>query len=515
MAVTILGDSSLITELESSFYTKTELNTSGAGGQVHYDNLTNVPSTFTPNSHTHTQSEITDAYGPTSDIYYPSSGVFRTYRDIINRSFCKEKEALLPLMDDDYESGTLPDGKTFSSSNIQVGEFYRVTGTGSISMDGITYDSGEEFKATSTFTVESGNPEVKLGTQHAEFEDCSQIYNPQVIEVGDYYYMYYIGNTQKYQTIGMAHDPSKGYMTEDGITDVLVSDSIQNNADYSRRDQIFLAYKLKSEGLYNGNWTKYKDGREPIISASGEHSGEDDASNAWFRAITYDGSNYIIMYAGDSDTDGSDHTANQMWATSSDGINWTKQGTFTTPSGLSLGTMFYHNSAYYLLVYNTVTENNDLYKSTGDPTDAGTFADSFSLIQDNLIEDASIVYTSIKFNNKIYIGARNVSEGETKIYLYECSDNGTDLESSENWSETGMLYEIPPANSDFTGETYSQLGGSTTANFHSILPVDESTGKWAVFYSYYTHKFARYPWVPETGIRMITFTNPNEPIPSS
>ncbi len=47
-------------ELDTSlFYTKINMQTSGES-QVHWDNLTNIPTTFTPSSHTHIESEISD-----------------------------------------------------------------------------------------------------------------------------------------------------------------------------------------------------------------------------------------------------------------------------------------------------------------------------------------------------------------------------------------------------------------------------------------------------------------------
>ena len=46
---------------DDRYYTETELNTSGSGGQVHWDNITSKPATFAPSSHNHTWSEITDA----------------------------------------------------------------------------------------------------------------------------------------------------------------------------------------------------------------------------------------------------------------------------------------------------------------------------------------------------------------------------------------------------------------------------------------------------------------------
>lgn len=38
---------------DDRYYTETELNTSGAGGQVHWENVTETPATFPPDDHTH------------------------------------------------------------------------------------------------------------------------------------------------------------------------------------------------------------------------------------------------------------------------------------------------------------------------------------------------------------------------------------------------------------------------------------------------------------------------------
>jgi len=53
---------------DSRYYTETELNTSGAGGAVHWDNVTNTPSTYTPSSHTHPGSDITSQVGDADSV---------------------------------------------------------------------------------------------------------------------------------------------------------------------------------------------------------------------------------------------------------------------------------------------------------------------------------------------------------------------------------------------------------------------------------------------------------------
>lgn len=43
---------------DDRYYTETELSTSGAGGAVHWDNVTSKPGSFPPSAHTHTPSEV-------------------------------------------------------------------------------------------------------------------------------------------------------------------------------------------------------------------------------------------------------------------------------------------------------------------------------------------------------------------------------------------------------------------------------------------------------------------------
>jgi len=67
---------------DDRYYTETELNTSGAGGQVHWNNVTNKPSTYTPSSHTHPGSDITSQVSDSDkvDNYHASDLVAIAYR---------------------------------------------------------------------------------------------------------------------------------------------------------------------------------------------------------------------------------------------------------------------------------------------------------------------------------------------------------------------------------------------------------------------------------------------------
>jgi len=447
--------------------------------------------------------EMVDAYIASRslpELEYPIYGSYNTYEDVIPQSYCKEKAALIPVT-----SNTDPTAVTYSSGDLQIGEWYRVTGTGAeITHNGGTFAEGEQFQASvTTFSTSAGSPVIYLGTQHAEFEDCSQIYNPQIIEVDDYYYMYYAGNTQKYKTEGMVVAEDGSVNDQDDAT-TATGLTTKNNADYSRRDQVFLAYKRKDQGFYNGKWRKWNDGREPVLTASGEYSGENDAANAWFRSIFYDGTQYVMYYTGDAEDDGATHSPEPMWATSSDGISWTKQGTITDTNltGHNLGVMFYANSKYYIVIQDSASGSGATAIELYSRSSLG--ADSWTQVSTDLISGMNRAYSVNIIGGTIYMGVRATAD-DTVIKLYKSTVSG--LETPGNWSEVGTLYEIDGTDT-FTGENIN----SGTPNYHCLIR--EDVNKWAVFYSYYKDSWARHDDVPEMAIRMFTFEN-TDPIPGS
>lgn len=70
---------------DDRYYTETELNTSGAGGQVHWSNITNKPTGFTPVAHIHTAADITDFTEASQDVVggmiVAGTGVSVSYND--------------------------------------------------------------------------------------------------------------------------------------------------------------------------------------------------------------------------------------------------------------------------------------------------------------------------------------------------------------------------------------------------------------------------------------------------
>jgi hypothetical protein len=496
---------------------------------------------------------------------FPTTGVYRNYTDVLPLSSCKEVKALSPIVDI-----MDPLSKEFAVDGLQVGEYYRVTGTGSIKHDTAIFNVGEEFQATSkVFSVDTLSPVVKIGSQHSLFGDCSQLYNSQVVEVGNYYYMYYCGNTQKYKTtrfaeslegtltnvssrnLGVAITGAADYSgTVAGTTlftapDHMIStgtsatisgttnyngnractrvdkdhfyqtiayvssqtgiitlgiDWIQKNADYGRNDRVFMAHKLKSEGLLGGKWQKWEDARKPVLDVSGEYSGAMDATNAWFRNVFHDGTQYVMFYSGDSSPDGGaniSHTPHPMIATSPDGIIWTKLGAITTAglSALNFGSMIYANNKYYLFIPASGQSSAMLYSN------ATLAVDGWVQISSNLLPGYGWVFSAQIFDDMMYIfGKPNGNNNDMRLFSCPVAD----IETPANWTNLGIAYSIPKGTSlTVTGEN------RTPTDVFVVYPTiaREDTDKWVIYYSYYKSSFARPPYVNETNVRCLSFSN--------
>lgn len=59
---------------DDRYYTETELSTSGGGGQVHWNNITSTPTGFTPISHTHPSTQISDFTEAVQDVVGTNAG---------------------------------------------------------------------------------------------------------------------------------------------------------------------------------------------------------------------------------------------------------------------------------------------------------------------------------------------------------------------------------------------------------------------------------------------------------
>jgi hypothetical protein len=310
----------------------------------------------------------------------------------------------------------------------------------------------------------------------AEFEDCSQMYNPLVIQVGDYYYMYYAGNCQKFQTV-----------EGDGET-------TRKKSDFSRVDRVFLAYKHIDDDPFSP-WQKWEGGRTPVLDIDGLDDPGTDVGNVWLRAVYWDGSQYVMGYTGDDSRTGSDHTYYPAYATSSDGINWTKQGAITQIQGHNIFYMFYANSNHY--IYASVGSTVELWRSSNLST--------WTLVDASILPAGyyQVLFASVH-NGTVYLGTRN-SGALDRLHLHSVPEASIENDASYTYEGITIIGET-----DYGESNNSTSTSPPTLNFHSWVEVE--TDKWLFFYSYYSERMARYPFVPETGIRMQSFTN-TKPIP--
>jgi hypothetical protein len=125
--------------------------------------------------------------------------------------------------------------------------------------------------------------------------------------------------------------------------------------------------------------------------------------------------------------------------------------------------------------------------------------------------DASILpagYYQVLFasvhNGTVYLGTRN-SGALDRLHLHSVPEASIENDASYTYEGVTIIGET-----DYGESNNSTSTSPPTLNFHSWVEVE--TDKWLFFYSYYSERMARYPFVPETGIRMQSFTN-TKPIP--
>lgn len=74
VSINVSGYSLLGHTHDDRYYTETELSTSGGGGQVHWNNITSTPTGFTPVSHTHPSTQISDFTEAVQDVVGTNAG---------------------------------------------------------------------------------------------------------------------------------------------------------------------------------------------------------------------------------------------------------------------------------------------------------------------------------------------------------------------------------------------------------------------------------------------------------
>lgn len=320
-----------------------------------------------------------------------------------------------------------------------------------------------------------------------EFEDASQVYNPEVIEVGDKYFLYYAANTQKFTT------PPINTWTGSTPTN-----TEQKHSDFSRIDRVFLAYRNKSEGLH-GKWQKWEDGRKAVLDIGDFEAGGYDRGNVWLRSVLKNNDNdYIMYFVGDSQRNGADHVPAPAMAKSTDGINWTKLGVIPLLNNKNLSHMTYISDTNTYYIYMLNGNNIDLYKNV-DPIDDAAKLSGWSLVTSSLLTTYNGIFATHFIGGDLYLIGKNGSNG-SKLDLIKVAV--ADIEVGGSYTYQG---NVITGNWDF-GEKGPNLEG-VIADLNYCNIVDEGNDRWSVFYAYKKDRYARTKYVTENGIRAISFTN--------
>lgn len=214
----------------------------------------------------------------------------------------------------------------FAPTVIKDGPTYKMWYTGS---NGSGYQIGY---ATSTdginWTKHAGNPVLTNGTSGSW--DYGHVYEPVVIKDNSTYKMWYTGFNGSNERIGYAEStdginwtkyagnpvlsPTPGHF--DGIHALfpsVIKDGSTYNMWYTGYDGSFqIGYATSANGI---NWSKYAG--NPVLEQGS--SGSWDGHYVLSPSVVKNDSTYIIFYTGEN---GSNYQIG--YATSADGINWTK-----------------------------------------------------------------------------------------------------------------------------------------------------------------------------------------------
>jgi predicted GH43/DUF377 family glycosyl hydrolase len=276
-----------------------------------------------------------------------------------------------------------------------------VTGDSSGSWtDGFGDDTGIE--DCENVTVENGNAKL---TYYSPFNGTNWTKHGVVLDNGGLYDLYYAGNSQ--------------VLKEEGIYKMWY---FGNNGTNAR-----ILYATSNDGI---NWIKSS--YNPVIDIG--QPGDDDDVHAANPVVIKDAGTYKMWYSGH---DGSVYRI--MYATSLDGINWTKYGTVLTGQGVSPGTviieggmykMWYHDLAggNWRVYYANSTDGTNWTKK-GMVLDIGTGSD----LDNTHVTSATV----IKENDNLYRMWYSGHDGVVGYRIfYAISDNET------NWIKQGLAIDM-------------------------------------------------------------------------
>lgn len=258
---------------DDRYYTETELNTSGGGGQVHWDNLTNKPSTFTPSSHNHTWSEITDASSKATlnELAYLSgvvAGTASASRAIVLDS-----------------SKNIAGINTLSTDgNITVGGNLTVQGT-TTTVNSTTVNIGDNIVRVNTSGLTTGGFEVYTGSDYKQLV-WNVSNNRWEFSGGNIYTSgNFIGNLT-----GNASTVTNGVYTTDtgSVTSAMILDGTIVNSDINASAAIAVT-KLASSGVTLGSTVVNLGQTSTVLDGLTRISGVSAASPVYIHYAVIDG----------------------------------------------------------------------------------------------------------------------------------------------------------------------------------------------------------------------------------
>lgn len=327
------------------------------------------------------------------------------------------------------------------------------------------------------------------GYQTAEFEDCSELYKPVILEVGDFYYLYYCASTQKYQT-----DPAD-------------SDTDKRKSDFQRNNQVFLAWKRKENGLRGGGWQKWRGGRQPVIPIDTDiYGGGYEVGRIWLRSVIYSTilSCYVCAYGCDKGYDGSSHIVYWGFATSPDGIVWTKMNNHYAflgagdTSTLHSGALIEYGGYFYLFSSMGSSTLPSLYRSED--------LVSWTLINSTMWTSTYYwIYDAKIYDGYLYVACGTSTMGAVVLMRIAVAS----IESAGSYTNLGTLFAGSYAMGECNGGIDSGFSMVNWCNIHKY-----DTDKWVIMYNYYKDRFARYNVVKECGIREFSFGS-STPMPGA
>jgi hypothetical protein len=254
VSINVSGYSLLGHTHDDRYYTETELNTNGAGGQVHYENITNLPTGFTPVSHTHLLAQgATDVNATASEV---------NYLDLTTGPGTAEASKAIVL-----------------DSNKDITGIGSITTTGSVTVGGNLVIQGSTTTVNST-TVDIGDNIIQVNVSGVETQGGLQVYDHDNTET---HKLVWDITSSRWQFIG---DTSPDVYTSGNISAGIFTSTIADGTAPLSVTSTTVVANLNAdkldgqEGYHYLDWTNATNKPDPIISGvlTGDVTGSGSAT---------------------------------------------------------------------------------------------------------------------------------------------------------------------------------------------------------------------------------------------